>query len=122
MKSKIVLITDSSDTKDQISSMLTEDSYELLVENSGQKALELFDGKEIDLVIMDYALPGMSGVEFTRKIKEVPPYEELPVIVVYKTDDLRDKNVLHDKNVAHWINYETAFGKIPEIANYLLSG
>jgi len=47
---------------------LEDDGYEVEVVNSGKKALQLFDAKSFDLVIMDIFEHGINGIEIMRKM------------------------------------------------------
>jgi DNA-binding NtrC family response regulator len=53
---------------------------------SAEQALEIFKGDNVDLVISDVTMPGMSGIELLQELKKLDP--GLPVIIVSgSTDD-----------------------------------
>jgi hypothetical protein len=79
--SQTILVVDDEDlllTMGQ--AILTSYGYRVLLANSGKKALELLGEKngDIDLVITDLVMPGMSGRELIEQIKQVSP--EMPII------------------------------------------
>jgi CheY-like chemotaxis protein len=47
--------------------------YEIRVAPSGPEGLELLGGKEFDVVVSDYGMPGMTGAEFISKAKHTQP-------------------------------------------------
>ena len=47
-----------------------------------QQARRLLDRERIDLVLMDWMLPGRSGLEFTRELKRQPTTRSIPVIML----------------------------------------
>jgi len=49
---------------------------------NGKKAYELLELNKVDLVLLDWNMPEMDGMEFLRKVRAIPDYEELPIIMV----------------------------------------
>ena len=52
-----------------------------------QRALEWLAHNEADLIIADYKMPKMDGAEFTRRLRKLPDYADVPVIVITSYDD-----------------------------------
>ena len=61
--------------------------HEVIPAEDGETALELFDPNNIDLVIMDYMLPGIDGVETTKRLRETYQDEWFPIIFVTSAGD-----------------------------------
>jgi response regulator RpfG family c-di-GMP phosphodiesterase len=51
------------------------------------EALRWIAGMEVDLVVIDYAMPGMNGVEFTRDLRGMPHRAGVPVLMITADDD-----------------------------------
>ena len=71
MKSNILIVEDHELTRFGLKTAFeTCDYVETIYEaDSAEKCLEIIDSNDINLVIMDLGLPGMDGIEATRKIK-----------------------------------------------------
>ncbi len=52
-----------------------------------QAALDRAAALTPDLIISDYRMPGMDGIEFTRRIRAMPRLEEVPIIIVTVVED-----------------------------------
>ncbi|MFO8021177.1 MAG: response regulator [Perlabentimonas sp.] len=52
--------------------------------DNGKKAIEIFEGEEIDLILMDIEMPVMNGLETTKHIREKLPYPKnsIPIIAL----------------------------------------
>jgi diguanylate cyclase (GGDEF)-like protein len=56
--------------------------HEVIAAADGETAVKLFDPATIDLILMDFILPGMDGSEATRQLRETYPDEWFPVIFI----------------------------------------
>ena len=61
---------------------LRKANYALVTASSGEEALAKAQAQPIDLMLIDVDLPGIDGIETLRRLKKVPGYEALPVIVM----------------------------------------
>ena len=78
-----ILIVDDSDiwrrlTKD----VLKKNSYHLIEADSGEQALEVVRETPVDLVIMDYRMTSLNGLDASRQLREIPGCEQVPVILI----------------------------------------
>ena len=56
--------------------------YEVVSVASGEDALQKIKTQTIDLVLMDLMLPGMDGLQVSRKIKDNKKYRNIPIIML----------------------------------------
>ena len=91
----ILLIDDDSAVREVTSSMLRELGYVVMEVGSGGAALDLLSREaSVDLVILDFAMPGMNGVDVARELWS--KYPTLPVVFVTGyADDFLLKEIGH---------------------------
>jgi CheY-like chemotaxis protein len=88
----ILLVDDDSAVREVTAALLEETGYVVLQVGSGGAALDLLDRHpKIDLVLLDFAMPGMSGAEVARQIQQRLP--GLPILFV---TGYADKTALGD--------------------------
>ena len=87
MSKKILLVDDDNDMIMLVSRWLERAGYTLSVSNSGEEALELIKKDRPDLVLLDYAMPGMTGPEVLAAIRDDDKLLDLPVIFRTGKDD-----------------------------------
>jgi len=68
-KSNILVIDDDQDICQVLSSFLTKENYNVAIAHSGDEGLKLIRSNEYELVLCDYKLPDISGVELLQKIR-----------------------------------------------------
>lgn len=72
---------DNKEYLDIIASVLS-DEYNVLTADNGEKALELLDKENINLIISDVMMPGIDGMELCRRIKSNICWSHIPVILL----------------------------------------
>jgi len=55
---------------------------EYLEAENGKKAFSLLETNKVDLVFLDWNMPEMDGMDFLKKVRAMPNYKELPIIMV----------------------------------------
>ena len=78
----ILIVDDESRNFDVIEALLNEYDYELNYASTGQEALESLEILEIDLILLDVMMPDMDGIEVCERIKAIPKYKPIPIIMV----------------------------------------
>jgi CheY-like chemotaxis protein len=81
MKSSLLIVDDHPDNLLVLEALLGR-TYELFEAHSGEEALDLLGEKAVDVVLLDIEMPGIDGYETTRRIKQIPQFQETPVILI----------------------------------------
>jgi len=83
MNPKILIVDDQADNLDAIVRFIEEDNspYELLQALNGKVALKIVEEEIPDLIITDWEMPGMDGIELIKKLKQDENTAEIPVIM-----------------------------------------
>lgn len=68
----ILVVEDDIDIHNLIKKVLEKAQYKIISAYSGTEALMLIEKENIDLILLDLMLPGLSGEEIIEKIKEIP--------------------------------------------------
>ena len=67
---RILVVEDEESCSDPLSYLLRKEGYEVAVAETGPDALEEFDRGGADLVLLDLMLPGLSGVDVCRALRQ----------------------------------------------------
>jgi DNA-binding NarL/FixJ family response regulator len=91
MSLRIVIVDDHLIVLDGLRRMIeTEEDLRVVATcRSAFHAIEVIDGEQVDLVVVDLRMPGMSGLEFIHYIRTLRP--DLPIVVL--TADISDENL-----------------------------
>ncbi|MCB0208625.1 MAG: response regulator, partial [Anaerolineae bacterium] len=90
-KGDILIVDDTLPNLRVLSSMLTEQGYEVRGAPNAQMALMIIEAEPPDLILLDINMPGMNGYELCEAIKAKPGSKDIPVIFISALDEVLDK-------------------------------
>jgi len=79
---KILLVDDEEDILELLSYNLRREGYQAFGVMTGEAALKKVETDTPDLIILDLMLPGIDGLEITRKLKSNPKTAKIPIIML----------------------------------------
>jgi CheY-like chemotaxis protein len=80
---RILVVDDEPFVCDAVKMMLEFDGHKIETAGSGPEALALFEKARFDLVITDYAMPGMKGNELATQLRTLVPKQPVVMITAY---------------------------------------
>ncbi|MGB3186547.1 MAG: response regulator transcription factor [Ornithinimicrobium sp.] len=87
---RILVVEDEESFSDPLSYLLGKEGYEVAIADTGPGGIEEFDKNGADLVLLDLMLPGLSGVDVCRALRQ---RSSVPVIMLTAKDSEVDKVV-----------------------------
>ncbi|HEU5188899.1 MAG TPA: response regulator [Methylomirabilota bacterium] len=88
---RILVVDDTPVNLKLLGDLLTAKGYTITTAASGPEALEKIDRDPPDLVLLDVMMPGMSGYEVCKKLRENPATAILPVVMVTALDPAQER-------------------------------
>ena len=85
---KRVLVVDDDDMNLARTKIILEKDYDVLLANSGVRALHILKNQKVDLVLLDIDMPIMNGIETFEHMKEFAA--DIPVIFLTASGDVGD--------------------------------
>ncbi|MFA6498395.1 MAG: response regulator [Desulfurivibrionaceae bacterium] len=80
---RILVVEDVDFNLEILTGILADRGWQTVAATSGEAALDILaEDSDFQIILMDIGLPGMDGVEATRKIKENPATRTIPVIAL----------------------------------------
>ncbi len=88
--SRILIVEDEESFSDPLSYLLRKEGYDVAVADTGPVALAEFEQNGADLVLLDLMLPGISGIDVCRQLRQ---RSSVPIIMLTAKDSEIDKVV-----------------------------
>jgi DNA-binding NtrC family response regulator len=85
---RILVVDDDPGQRSLLESFLRSQRFEVVLADSGERALALLGAGEFSMLISDVRMPGLSGLDTLRRVR--PQFPALPVLLVTAYADIRD--------------------------------
>ena len=85
MKIRVLLVDDEKDFAETLANRLETRNLSTITAPNGDEAIAILREKEIDVVILDMVMPGKTGIEVLREIKQIKPLVEVILLTGHAT-------------------------------------
>lgn len=113
---RLLVVDDNALNRDMLSRRLTRRGYEVEVAEDGQQALDLIAARPFDLVLLDWMMPGLSGLDVLKRVREDHSPIELPIIMATARTEADDivEALKHEANdyVTKPLNFDVVNARI----------
>lgn len=116
---KILVVDDEPDMIWALTNVLLSENHSVISVNSGEEALEKLKVTSVELVLLDFRLPGMDGIQILEKIKGMKP--DLPVIMVTGYGGIEEAVQSIKLGAAHYIPKPFDNDQLIEVVNKSLN-
>jgi diguanylate cyclase (GGDEF)-like protein/PAS domain S-box-containing protein len=99
----VLIVDDAPDNLAPLREMMLRQGYQAFVATSGDRALEIAQRVQPDLVLLDVVMPGMDGLEACRRLKAHPATARIPVIFMSARSETEDIVAGFDIGAADYI-------------------
>lgn len=103
MSRHVVLIEDEMNIAEAIRFLLTRDGWNVDAHADGTDAVEVIKSAKPDLVILDLMLPGKSGLEIIRELRDDESMAALPVLMLTARGQMRDREMAAKAGVTRFM-------------------
>jgi adenylate cyclase len=91
MPNKILIVDDEPFNLDLLEQELADQNYVVERANDGVEALEKVESFKPDVILLDYMMPKMNGIEVVKRLRQDEKYKSLPVILLTAKGSQEDK-------------------------------
>lgn len=84
---RLLAVDDSITYLQELGSQLRQEGYDVVLAKSGEEALELLEVQAVDCILLDLIMPGLSGQDTCRRIKQRGEWRDIPLVMLTARDD-----------------------------------
>ena len=120
LKKKVLVVEDNPQNMKLLELLLRSKSYILLKAYNGEEALDTATREEPDLIVMDMQLPKMSGVEVTKRLRQMPVFSHTPIIALTAYAMKGDKERFLETGCNAYLSKPISTRQLPAIIDQML--
>ena len=87
---KLLVVDDNEMNRDMLGRRLSRRGHSVLTAENGQQALDLIGQEAFDVVLLDIMMPGISGIDVLRRVREEYSASDLPIIMATAKSESED--------------------------------
>lgn len=91
MRAKILLVEDDASLIELVTYNLEKEGFDVVRTGDGEEALTLAEEEKPDLVILDWMIANLSGIEVCRRLRRAPATANLPIVMLTARGDEADR-------------------------------
>jgi two-component system phosphate regulon response regulator PhoB len=91
MRAKILLVEDDASLVELVTYNLEKEGFDVVRTGDGEEALTLAEEEKPDLVILDWMIANLSGIEVCRRLRRAPATAHLPIVMLTARGDEADR-------------------------------
>ncbi|XP_050377998.1 two-component response regulator ARR5 [Argentina anserina] len=130
----VLAVDDSIIDRKVIEKLLKISSCKVTAVESGTRALQYlgldgekkssvdFDAMKVNLIITDYSMPGMTGYELLKKIKESSAFREVPVVIMSSENILTRIDRCLEEGAEEFIVKPVKLSDVNRLKNFMMGG
>ncbi|WP_146344083.1 response regulator transcription factor [Falsiphaeobacter marinintestinus] len=103
MSRRVLLIEDEPNIVEAIRFLLVRDGWQVEAHSDGADAVEVVVAAKPDLVILDVMLPGKSGMDVLRDLRDIDETKGLPVLMLTARGQSRDRDMAEKAGVSRFM-------------------
>jgi two-component system, OmpR family, phosphate regulon response regulator PhoB len=87
----VLVVEDEDAIREMLGMVLEQADFSVRSASDAHQALAMMNQREPDLILLDWMLPGLSGVEWARRLKRDQTYNEIPIILLTARGEEEDR-------------------------------
>lgn len=103
MEKRVLLVEDERNIIEAVRFLLTREGWEVSTHSDGATAVEAIVAAQPNLVVLDYMLPGRSGLEILTDLRERPEFADLPILMLTAKGQKRDRELAEKAGVSRFM-------------------
>jgi DNA-binding response OmpR family regulator len=118
---KVLIVEDESVLREMYRDKLEHEGFEVIAASNGKEGLEMAIAKKPRLILLDLMMPIMDGKTMLRRLRAIPDFKKLPVIILTNAGDVENiKETQRYENASEFliksnINIDDVIKKIREL-------
>ena len=118
----ICIVDDHLNIREMLRYALTLQGLQVVEAVDGADALEKIVAHNVDMILVDWLMPKVDGLEMLRCLREMDAFNETPVVMISGREDIEARNRARELGVLYWLKKPFRISELQQIVENGLSG
>jgi len=115
MSKTILVVDDQTSLRQMLRFALNLNGLEVVEAENGLDALEKLEREAIDLIIVDWQMPVVDGLELVRRLRKMDSYQDLPIVFISCMDNIEARREAGSLGVLTWLKKPFRMSEIQSV-------
>ena len=118
----ICIVDDHLNIREMLRYALTIQGLRVVEAVDGADALEKIVAHNVDMILVDWLMPKVDGLEMLRCLREMDAFNDTPVVMISGREDIEARNRARELGVLYWLKKPFRISELQQIVENGLSG
>lgn len=120
MSKTICIVDDQPSLRQMLRFALVVQGYNIIEAENGIEAVKLLAKEDVDILVVDWQMPVMDGIELVRVLRDKPEFDDLPIVMVSCWDDITARREAYSLGVNTWLKKPFRMAEIQSVVETAL--
>lgn len=117
MPKRICIVDDQATIREMLRFALVLQGFEVVPAVDGVDALEKIVRHDIDMIIVDWQMPKMDGLELVGRLRKIDVFADIPIVMISCHDDIEARRMARKLGVLNWLKKPFCIAELQLIVN-----
>ena len=117
---RVLIVDDNLSMRELMAEMLEDEGYVLIQADNGEQALQIVESDPPDLILLDVRMPGMSGFEVCKRVREIADESSISIAMVTGLEDHESIETAYKLGATSFLNKPINWNNFPHRIRYIL--
>jgi len=115
MHKTICVVDDQPSLRQMLRFALSAQGHNVIEAENGVDALDKLAKQPVDMLIVDWQMPVMGGLDLVRRLREDRVYSDIPIVMISCWDDVRARRDAYAMGVMTWLKKPFRMGDVQRV-------
>ena len=116
---RVLIVDDDRVSRKLAATALSKGGFKVFEVGDGQASIDLFKRQVIDIILMDFMMPGMNGLEACAALRQLPNAEHTPIVMMTGLHDTQSINQAYAAGAIDFITKPINFSVLPHRIEFI---
>lgn len=121
MNKTICIVDDQPSLRQMLHFALAASGHDIVEAENGVDAIKLLSKRSVDLLVVDWQMPVMDGMELVRILRDKPEFDDVPIVMISCWDNISARKEAYSLGINTWLKKPFRMAEIHDVVETALA-